>query len=478
MTIWDIDKICLHASINPSVAGVLIKIKELRTGLGRAEAIRRNISGLREAGKRVFVYLESPGNLEYMIASSADKIFIPPWSMINLIGLKAEVTFFKNALDKLGVEAEFKALGEYKSAAETFTRESMSEPHRNMLDSIIGDLYLQFISNMAKGRGIEEEKMKGLVDSGPFAAKEALNERLVDEIGYEDDLERKIEESLSLGDKPRKIRAEGFLRAINVRERLRAIKERIMGSINTIAVVSDSGIITLGESKGTGEAKALGSQTLIEILRKVSRDRGIKAIVLRILSPGGSGVASDLIRHEVKVISEKKPVVVSMSDVAASGGYLIAVGGKKIVAEPLTLTGSIGVISGKFNLKSFLTKLGITKESVTRGERASMFSSYRGFTDGEEEKLLGIMKSFYEGFVNEVADARHMDFKNTEELARGRVWTGKQAKEVGLIDELGGLKEAIQLAKKEAGIPEDVLPTVKFISKPRGLQLTGLGKGF
>ncbi len=476
LTIWDLERVFEHASNSPNVRGVLIKIRDLEIGLGRAEAIRRGILELRERGKRVFVYLESPGNLEYMVGAAAERIFVPPWTMLNLIGLKAEVTFFKEALDKLGIEAQIKGLGEYKSASEIFTRKAMSEPHRDMIDSIINDLYAQFVKYISQSRGMDEERVKSLIDSGPFLPGEALEKGLVDDIGYEDDLEKRIEEILDF--QIRKIRAEGFLRILSVRETIRRIIQRIEGGAGAIALVSDSGMIMLGESRGSGGAKTLGSQTLIRTLRRVADDKSIRALVLRISSPGGSGVASDLIWHQLKVISEKKPVVVSMSDVAASGGYLIALGAKRIVAEPMTLTGSIGIISGKFNLKDFFTKLGVTRDAVVRGNRALMFSSYERFTEDEEEKLGEIMSAFYGDFVKKVADGRGMDFKRAEQLARGRVWTGKQAKEIGLIDELGGIREAIRIAKKEAGVPEDVSLAIRFFPKPRGIYLTPLGRSF
>lgn len=476
LTIWDLERIFEQASNSPAVRGVLIKIRDLKIGYGRAEAIRRGIVELRDKGKRVFVYLESPGNLEYMIGSAAERVFVLPWSMLNLIGLKAEVTFFKEALDSLGIEAQIKGLGEYKSASEMFTRKTMSEPHRDMIDSIIDDLYAQFVKYISQSRGTDEERIRRIIDSGPFLSKEALEKGLVDELGYEDDVERRIEEIL--GFPIWKIRAESFLRILNVKEIVRWIVQKIEGGAGAIALVSDSGMIMLGKSRGSGGTKTLGSQTLIKTLGRIASDKNIKALVLRISSPGGSGVASDLVWHQLKAISEKKPVVVSMSDVAASGGYLIALGARKIVAEPMTLTGSIGIISGKFNLKGFFTKLGVTKEVVVRGNRALMFSSYERFTKDEEEKLGEIMSAFYEDFVKKVADARGMDFKSAEQLARGRVWTGKQAKEIGLIDELGGIKEAIRIAKIEAGISEDVSPIIKFFSKPRGIHLTPLGRSF
>jgi protease-4 len=476
LTLWDLEKIFFHASASPGVLGVLIKIRGLKIGLARAEAIRRGILELREKGKRVFVYIESAGNTEYLIGSAGDSIFTPPWLLLNLIGLKAEVTFFKDMLDKLEIEAQVRGLGEYKTAAEIFTRKSMSEPHRAMIDSIIDDLYNHFVKCVSQGRRIKEENLKSLIDSGPFIAEEALEKKLIDELLYESDLEKRIEEIL--GEKIQKIRGESFLRIINVKEAIRSVKEKIKGNAKIIALLFDSGMIILGESKGGGGVKTIGSQTLIGMLKKVEEDKNIKALVLRISSPGGSGIASDLIRHRLKAISEKKPVVLSMSDVVASGGYLISLGARKIVAEAFTLTGSIGIIWGKFNLRNFLNKIGVTKDWIVRGNRAMMFSSYKEFTKDEEEKLGEVMGSFYEDFVRKVAEARGMDFKNAERLARGRVWTGKQAKELGLVDELGGIREAINIAKKEAGIPEDVLPVIKFFSKPKVIQFTPFGKSF
>ncbi|MER3447280.1 MAG: signal peptide peptidase SppA, partial [Candidatus Dadabacteria bacterium] len=397
-------------------------------------------------------------------------------SMLNLIGLKAEVTFFKEVLDKLGIEAQIKGLGEYKSASEIFTRKMMSEPHRDMMDSIMDDLYGQFVGYISQSRGTSKDRIRSLIDSGPFLPKEALEKGLIDEIEYEDNLEERIGEILSL--RIWKIRAESFLRILNVKEAFHQIIQKIEGKPGVIALVSDSGMIMLGESRGSGRTKTLGSQTLIRMLEKIGRDKNIKALVLRISSPGGSGVASDLIWHRLKAISEKKPVVISMSDVVASGGYLIALGAKKIIAEHMTLTGSIGIISGKFNLKDFFTKLGVTRDTIVRGNRALMFSSYKEFTKDEEEKLGEIMGVLYEDFVKKVADARGMDFKSAEQLARGRVWTGKQAREIGLIDEIGGIKEAIRIAKEESGIPEDVSPIIKFFSKPKGIHLMPFNRSF
>ena len=474
LTMWDLERIFDHVSKSHNVKGVLLIIRTLKIGLARAEAIRRNIRELRERGKGVFAYLEAGGNIEYLISSAAAKIFLPPWSTLNLIGLKAEASFLKDALDKLGIQAQLKGLGRYKSAAETFTRSDMSDSHREMLGSILDDIFAQFIEAIANGRGVEEESIKELVDRGPFTAEDALEERLVNGIGYQDDFEEAIRESLGI--QIRKIGAISVLRIIKFRDLIRRVFATIKGRPYIIAIVSDSGMISHGSSKGTGVAKILGSQTIINLLNNLAKDRNVKAIILRILTPGGSGLASDLICHQLKVIANKKPVVVSMSDIAASGGYLIALGANKIVAEPFTLTGSIGIISGKFNLQNLYNKLGVIKESIIRGKSALMFSSSRGFTKAEEENLLKMMKSFYNRFVGIVAIERKKDFKTAESLSRGRVWTGRQAKKHGLIDEIGGIRLAIEVAKREAGIPETTSPVVKFISKPKGLQFDPFAK--
>jgi len=477
MTVWDLEKLLIGVSENPNVAGVLIKIGSLKIGLARAETIRRVILELREKGKKVFAYLEGGDNIEYLIASAADYIVVPPWAILNLLGLSAEVTFFRDALYKLGIEAQIKGLGEYKSAVETFTRSDMSEPHKEMVNSIIDDLFSQFIKYVSEGRGIDEKKLKALIDSAPFTAQEALAHGLVNELGYETDLEKSIEEILST--KIRKISSTGLLRVMTVRDLLRLIDERIRGRAGIIALICDSGIITQGESRGSGGGpKTIGSQTLTKMLGRLADDPGVKAIVLRLSSPGGSGIASDSVRNQIKAISQKKPVIVSMSDVAASGGYMIALGARKIVANPLTLTGSIGIISGKFNMENLLKKLGIYKEWVKRGKRALIYSSYRAFTKDEEQKIGSIMKSLYDDFVGKVAQVRDMDFKDAEQLARGRVWTGRQAKELGLVDELGGIKTAINLAKREAGISGHLTPVIRLYSKPKYIQVSPFGKFF
>lgn len=474
LTMWDLERIFDYALKTERVGALVLIIRNLKIGLARAGAITRNIFELRESGKKVFVYLEAGGNIEYLISSAADMIFFPPWSTLNFVGLKAEVSFLKDTLERLGIEAHLRGLGEYKSAAEQFTRTSMSAPHREMLTSILDDLYLLFIESISRGRGIAEGIMRELVDRGPFTADDALENGLVDGIGYRDDFEEKVRELLTV--QARTIGSLSLLRVMNIKSLLKRFSDKMRGNSRVIAILSDSGMISQGSSKGTGVAKILGSQTIISLLSSLAKDRDVKAIILRILTPGGSGLASDLIRHQLKVIGKEKPVIVSMSDVAASGGYLVGLGANKIVSEPYTLTGSIGIISGKFSLQGLYDKIGVIRESIVRGKSAMMFSSSRGFTKREEENLLKMMKTLYRRFVDGVATERKKDFKTAESLSRGRVWTGRAAKAHGLVDELGGIRMAIEVAKREAGIPETVSPVVRFVSKPRGLRLDPFSK--
>lgn len=474
LTVFNIERLLIHAETNEYVRGVVLKISDLRIGLARANTIRIRIKNLRDKGVPVYAYLESGGNTEYLIASAANYVFLAPWATLTLIGLKAEVTFYKDVLQKLGVTAHMKGLGKYKSAAETFTRGSMSAPHREMIESIINDLGEQLEEAISEGRGIKAAQVKKLIDQGPFVGEEATNAGLVDGLLYESDLGEKIAEIT--GEEKVAIDAAKVLKSFRIRDFAARYLGRLKGDGHVIAVVSDVGMITLGESRGGAAYKTIGSSSLIELLDKASEDNKVRALVLRVLSPGGSGVASDLIWKKVKLISERKPVVVSMSDVAASGGYLIALGGQKIIADSMSITGSIGIVAGKFNLEGFYEKIGIGKDWYLRGKNSSMFSPSKGFSSDEDKKLTEIIEFYYCEFVKKVSKHRRINYCDAETVARGRVWTGKQAKEHGLIDETGGITEAINIARLEAGIKKDTVTVTKFYSKPSGMKLSSFLK--
>ncbi len=474
LTLGEIEKILSTVGDDNRIECVILTIADLKIGLGRANAIRRSITRLKDKRKRVYVYIENGGNLEYLIATGGEKIFLPPWAMLNLIGLNAEVTFLRAALAKLGITAQMTGFGEYKSAAETFTRDSMSGPHMEMLDSILGDLEDQLEGHISESRGIDRPLVKSLIDTGPFAPEWALKAGLIDGIAYEDELDGMMSEAAGI--KIRTFGAQRLNKVLKIKERLSSLQGMVMGRGGIISVVSDTGIVTLGDSRGSGAMKTIGSHSLINLLDRVSKDKNMRALVLRISTPGGSGIASDLIRKKIKLIAEKVPVIVSMSDVAASGGYMIAIGAKRIVADPMSLTGSIGIVSGKFDLGNFYEKLGVTKEWVSYGKHSGMFSFSKGFSEEEEKRLEQIMRFYYDGFVDIVSKERNMDPARAEDAAKGRVWTGRQAKEHGLVDELGGIWKAVEVARDEAGLVEGAMPAVKFFSEDRGIKLSSLFK--
>jgi len=472
LTFAETEKVLSYAEHSDGVRGVIVAIRELKIGPARANSLRRRLLGLRRSGKRVFVYLESGGNIEYLIASAGEYIYMPPWAMLNLVGLGAEVTFFKDLLDKLGISARLKGYGEYKSAAETFTRDSMSGAHREMVHSIIGSLETQLEESISEGRGFDPADMKAVIDRGPFVPESALAEGLIDGTAYESEIEDRAGEVTGL--KVKSISARNFNRMLRLSERLRSAAGKLSGKGGTIAVVADSGFVTLGESVGRGAVKTLGSDSVLAQLDRVSGDRSVKGLVFRIMTPGGSGTASDLIRKRLKEISAAIPVVVSMSDVSASGGYLISLGAGKIVADPMTLTGSIGVVSGKFELGGLYRKLGVKKELVPFGKKSLMFSTSRGFSEEEDEKLDELMKFYYGEFVRAVSVGRGLDEARAEKAAKGRVWTGAQARDLGLVDELGGFWDAVNIVRREAGLPEDKLPVLRFYPAGRGIKLASL----
>ena len=467
----DIERILTAAEQAENIRGIIVRIKTLNIGVGRANSIRKRLAGLKSAGKKIIVYLEDSGNVEYLLASAGDKIYVSPWATLNLVGLAAEVSFFKDTLTKLGIDAQIKGLGDYKSAKDTFTRDSMSPAHREMMESILGSLSAELESAVAEGRGMSPGEVKKKIDRAPYTAKEAISENLVDGIAYEGDIRDRARDEAEL--EVRTISARKYNRYIKFKEKLSSFGRLFSGSPPVVAVLACTGAITGGSGRGSG-AKTIRSGPVLKLLGQISKDKSVKALVLRISSPGGSGIASDVIREKLKRISEKIPVVVSMSDVAASGGYLISLGARSIVADPMTLTGSIGIVYGKFDVSGLKKKLGISTELLPSSKHSLMYSSARGFTKDEEKRLDEMLRTYYDTFVDSVSEGRNMDRERAESVAGGRVWTGAQAKELGLVDELGGLHEAIEIASKEAGIEDGKRPLVKYYSVERGLRLASL----
>lgn len=464
MILKDILDIIAEAKEDPKIQGLLLKIQNNSMGWAKTQELRDALLDFRSSGKILLAFFERASTRDYCLASASDAILMVPPGQLMLMGLSTEVTFFKEALDKLNVQADLEHIGEYKSASEVYTRTGMSRAHRESLNSILDRLYEQVTTSIAQGRRMSVSRVKKLIDQGPFLGAEAKQARLIDGLLYEDQLEDYLEKRIKT--KPMLIKYGRYWRL----SRWDYHPFDPWKDLPRIALIYATGLIKSGESWDLPlRERAVGSVTITEAIRKARKDKRIKAIILRVDSPGGSGVASDLIWREVSLTRGVKPIVASMSDTAASGGYYIATAADWLTAQPATFTGSIGVVSGKVNLRGLYDRLGLRKEIITRGKKAALFSDYSGFTPAERKRIKYEISEFYRDFVQKVAQGRGMDERKVDAVSQGRVWTGEQARQIGLIDELGGIEQAISWAKKKASIPEDVRPIIDIYPRAKRL---------
>jgi protease-4 len=433
-----------RAKDDSRVDSLLVHFRGTGIGWAKAEEIRSALLDFNGSGKKLVSYLEYGGTLDYYLASAADTIHIHPQSILDLRGLNAEVTFMKSTLDKLGIEAEFEQIGAYKNAPDVYTRESLSGPHREALAAIVDDLYDRLVDSIATSRNLSVREVEAIFDRGPFRAGEAQELGLVDELLYKDEVETLLTET------------GGEFHSLSVAGYQASGDDGLsLDGRHTIALIYGVGVIVGGQSdEDPFFGRIMGADTLAATFKQVREDDSIEAVVFRIQSPGGSDVASDVIWREASLTMEEKPVVVSMADVAASGGYWIATASNAIVAEPSTITGSIGIYAGKFNLDGLFEKIGFSKDRVMRGQSADFWSDSRSFTREERLRLRGILDEGYARFLEKVAASRNMEPEEVDAIGQGRVWTGAQALEIGLVDELGGLDRAVALAREKANIPE------------------------
>jgi protease IV len=428
-----------------SVKAVVLRSGGLPLGAGRSEELRAGIDGLQRAGKKVLFYLESGGDLDYAVASVADRILVAPQAILAVNGFSATALFAGAGLEKLGVKAEFVRVGAYKNAPDVFTRSDMSQEQREVTNALLDDVYGRYVSGVSRKRHLDEGKFRRLLDRGLLTPQEALREGLVDGLAYPDQLEEEVRKVLG--------GSTAFLRKTSLDHP--SVRDDRWAPRPRIAVVRVEGDIARGAggSSPFGGVEIAGSDTIARRIHQLADDPAVRAIVVRIDSPGGDGTASDLIWRElVRAREEKhKPVVASMGDVAASGGYYVAVAADQIYAEPSTITGSIGVFIGKFDLHSLYGGLGLTLVTNKRGESADLFSTARPLTDDERRMMQGWVDSFYDQFVDRVAKGRKLSPAQVDALGRGRVWSGAQALERGLVDRMGGLVDALREAKQRAG---------------------------
>ncbi|HEY8549543.1 MAG TPA: signal peptide peptidase SppA [Vicinamibacterales bacterium] len=421
----------------------------------KTQEIRDAILDFRQTGKKTIAFLEYGGEQEYFLATACERIALLPTSVLDLKGLAMYEVFLRGTLDKVGVYPDLLHIGDYKTAINTFTEKGFTPAHREMTESLNRDAFDQLVDTIAEARKKSAEELRALIDQGPFLPEEALRTGLVDELAYRDE----VEEQAGIED----------LEPTDIVDYARAIERGFRLRRGTrMALIYAVGTIAPGESPAGDFA---GSESLVKYIEEARDDESIKAIVLRVDSPGGSSIASDVIWRALMLAREQKPLIVSMGDLAASGGYYIAMAGDVIVAQPGTLTGSIGIFSGKMVTEGTLQKIGANVEGVSAGRFADMNSPTRRYSPEERSKIEEQMQAFYDQFVEKVAEARKSTPEKIDAIAQGRVWTGRQAKELGLVDELGGLERAIQIAKERAKIPVgDEVQLVIYPPKPSILQ--------
>jgi protease-4 len=444
------------AKVDRRIRGLLLRVGYLECDWAKASEIRDFVLDFRKSGKPAYAYIEEAPEFdkEYYLATACDRIILHPLGWLGVNGVGGWVPFIKDGLDRLGVEAEVEHVEEFKTAYNMFTEKGMTPAHRTMMDSLYDSIFSGYVRVVAAARKKTEAEVRTIIDTGLYQGRAALDAGLVDDLLYEDELSS----LLQIGGN--KLRRAGMSEYSRINPASLGLETG-----RKVALIYAMGQIMSGE----GGYQSIGGRTLSRWIRRARTDRSVAAIVLRVDSPGGSAVASDVIWREVFLAKKEKPVVVSMSDLAGSGGYWISMAAHKIVAQPQTLTGSIGVLAGKFNLAGLYEKLGITAEKMTRGRRADMFSTFRPLTPEERRFLKEQILWFYDQFLAKVAEGRSLTKEAVDEIGRGRVWTGEQAREIKLVDELGGIDRALELAKSLAGIP--VQEDVRLVVWPKRISI-------
>jgi protease IV len=440
------------AKRDPRIANVLLLPSAIESPFwGKVQELRDAIIDFRKSGKRVIAFLEYGGDREYYLASAADRVMLLPTSPLDLTGIASYEIFLRGTFDKLGAYPDFLHAGDYKTAVNQFTEKGFTPAHREMSESLNRDMYEQLVRDLAAARQKPEAEIRALFDQGPFSAQAALRAGLVDDLAYDDQID----------DRMRALRyGSGELPRVDGLDYQRVTPGSVgIQPRSRIAVLYAVGTIVSGRSGyDAGSGPVVGSDTLVEQIRRVRDDSSIRAIVLRIDSPGGSSVASDVIWRELMITRDQqpsRPLIASMSDLAASGGYYVAMPAQVIVAQPATLTGSIGVFMGKVAVGGTAEKAGITTETVKSGANADVYSPFTPFSPAQREKLGEYIADFYANFIEKAAASRHTTPERIDAVAQGRVWTGRQAREQGLVDTLGGLDTAVAIAKQRANIPAD-----------------------
>ena len=458
-----------------SVEGLILDIQPVALGRGKLNELSKAVGRVRAAGKKVYAHIESAMGAQYLLASACDEVIMPESGIILVTGVHAEYSYLKDLLGKLGIEADMIHMGASKGAAEPLMRSSMSKPVRKNITALIDDIYDQMITTIAGNRLLKVKEVKAAIDIGLLTAEQAHDAGLVDRVIYPDVFREQLADEYE---------ADKLVYVMNYNKKkvdtdfsgpmgMVKLFQTILGTTKgrsrdrgpKIAIVYAVGPIMSGKSQNSAfGGQTIGSTTIVKALQEAAKDEQVQAIVLRVDSPGGSALASDLIWRTTQQI--KKPIVASMGDVAASGGYYISMGADQIVAEPGTVTGSIGVVGGKITIGGLQKKIGIGTEVISRGKNSGIFSGTAKFSKSERAVLSHMMQDIYKQFTSKAAAGRDLPLDQLEKLAGGQVYTGRVAKRHGLIDELGTLKDALRIAKRLAGIEADKKVGLKILPKP------------
>jgi protease IV len=457
------------AGADPRVKGLVAKIGNPAMSLAQAQEIRDAVRAFATSGKPTIAWAQTfgentPASVTYFLASGFGEIWLQPSGEVNLVGVTIETRFLRGLLDKLGVVPEIGQRHEYKNAADRILRTEMSDAHREAYDRLAASAWEQIVAGVAEARGLSTDAVQALADRAPLSASDAAAAGLVDHVGYRDEVYAAARRAVASDGNVALLFADKWSK--DERPVARIVRQVQQRKAPAIALVEGHGGIAIGRSRRGAQGPVMGSDTVAAHIRAAVRDANVKAIVFRVDSPGGSYVASDTVWREVVCAREAgKPVVVSMGAVAGSGGYFVACPADVIIAQPGTLTGSIGVLGGKAVTAGLTDKFGLSYDSVQRGEHARMYSTHSPFSDGERERLDAFLDAVYDDFTTKVAQGRNMTRDAVHEVARGRVWTGADAREIGLVDELGGLRDAIRIARERAGLGADA-PVRPAVSVP------------
>lgn len=468
LQMFDIYEGLKMAKVDDRIRGVYLRVSIPGLGWAKARGIRKAIADFKESGKFVVSFMPFCDEKSYYIALAADEIYLQPYSFVEFNGLASEVPFLKKTMQKLGADPQVESFGKYKSAGDIFTRDSMTDADREARAALLTGIYDEFVQTVVTTREIDQATFEARLNQGFYQSEDVFALGLVDSLMYQTAVHDLIKAKIYPGDSLEL--SSKSLNQISL-ERYAQLSPKDVGlkGGEKIGLIYALGEITSGTDQFDPlSGRTMGAQSIVSLLRSANDNKKIKAIVLRVDSPGGSGIASDMIWAEIAKVKKNKPVIISMSDVAASGGYWISMNSDAIIAEPTTITGSIGVVSMILDLSGTYRKLGINWSVVKKGEHADMLTDKRALTDQERQQFRNLTYDFYKTFVQKVADGRNMTWDEVNNVAQGRVWTGLRAMQLGLVDSLGGLDVALAVARQKANIAEDVATQWIVYPKPQG----------